>query len=249
MDNGFAIGVYYQYTSGTNDFNLNFFNNGFTTSNGNPEQIVLTASTADQLSFQIGIFIYNSSYVYLDDEVWQINGNPNIIYHKIYKVDGIYDTLNVIKLAIFTSSGHNYVGYYLDGTQYDTYQIQFLTFDNEMSPSAVIESADTIANDWTGNYIQGFLRTGLTNLHTWFYGGIWGALNAGFSATQTSAVYVGQNVEAPTNVGTSGYNMGYGTGACMNCLGNVNSVFFITDPTIANEASIFAANSGLVRIG
>jgi len=99
MDNGFAIGVGYAYSgSGDSDFNFYFYNNGFSSSNGNPEQIVLTATTS-QVSYQTSIYIYSNSHVVLDNEAWNIASSPYILFHLQYSVSGIVPWDNKIHSA------------------------------------------------------------------------------------------------------------------------------------------------------
>jgi hypothetical protein len=246
MDNGFAIGAGYKYSgSGDSDFNFYFINNGFSSSNGNPEQIVLTATTGQES------YIYSSSKVVLDDEAWFINTTtPYLLFHTQYGVSGIINSWHIIELKIFSSNGIFYTGYYLDGTCYDSWTTSGAsTFDAEMVPSVVIESADTVSSDWNSKTVDGFLRTGSTNLNTQFYGGTWGADNAGFIAlSQTSSIYVGQNVQSPNNVGTSGYILGYGIYANQLALGDTAPYFIITDPIISSEHSTFSANAWGVQV-
>lgn len=46
VDNGFTIGAYYVYSSGSSSFSAYFYNNGFSSSASYPEQMVLTATSA-----------------------------------------------------------------------------------------------------------------------------------------------------------------------------------------------------------
>jgi hypothetical protein len=248
VDNGFARGISYRYSgSGYSDFNFYFTNNGFTSSNGRPMQIVLTASQQD-LGFQVSIWIYNSTYVLLDNEVWDISTvPPTNLWQDQHQVSGIINSYHTIKLQIY-SSGNWYVGFYLDATRYDSYQVPASTFDKKMTPSLVIESLDNVTNDWNGKYITGIFRTGSTSLHTQYYGGRWGYDIAGCVAYQDSTVYVGETVGAPANVGTTGSNLGLSYTGYLNRIGHTAGFDTLDDFDVWYEYYTWAANPTAIKV-
>jgi len=252
VDNGFAIGASYLYTGGLSDFNFNFYNNGFSTSNNYPEQIVLTATStysSYKVAYQIAIYIFSNTNTVLDDEAWNIGVNPpTILFHTSYQVSGLANSWHTTELKIYSSSGVYYVGYYLDGTQKDSYA-SGSTFDTQMVPSVVIESADTSSSDWNGHYVYGYLRNVNTQLSTLFYGGTWGYNHAGCIAQQTTTFYVGEDVQALDIIGTTGWRLdGYG-GTNQLAIGNVAGYFAITHSISLNSHNNFNSNPCTVRIG
>ncbi|MEM2981354.1 MAG: hypothetical protein QW385_08355 [Thermoproteota archaeon] len=250
IDNGFAIGASYLYTGGLSDFNFYFYNNGFSTSNGYPEQIVLTASStysSYKVAYQISIFIYSSTNTVLDIEVWNISP-PSLISHNTSQISGLVNSWHTIELKIYSSGGVYYVGYYLDGIKYGSYT-SGSTFDTQMVPSIVIESVDTSSSDWNGRYVYGYLRNGNTQLSTYFYGGWWGYLHAGCIAQQSSTVYVGEDVQAPDIVGATGWRLNGYHGANQLAIGNMGSYFALTDSIALNSYNNFHSDPCTVPIG
>ncbi|GEM_PF-3260558 len=247
IDNGFANGVYYRYSgSGTTDFNFYFYNNGFSSSNGNPEQIVLTATTSQGtggIAYQISIFIYSSTNVQLDDEAWDLSTGTCCLFHTDTAVSGIPNSWHTIELKDFLSGGQYYIGYYLDGTRHNSWVAQS-SFDSHMVPSIVLESADYSTSDWNSHTAQGYLETGSTGLNTYFYGGAWGASNAACSVSsyQSSGYYVGQGIQDPNNVGTTGHILtGYGTNNEL-ALGDTYTSLAINDQIEKDANSGFGYN-------
>lgn len=248
IDDGFARGISYRYGgSGYSDFNFYFINNGFTTSNGHPMQIVLTASQ-ELWAFQVGIHIYNSANVLLDNELWNISGSPTLQWQHQYQVSGIIDSYHTIKLSIYSSSGNWYVGWYLDATRYDSHQVSVSTFNNKLTPSLVVESADTVTGDWTGRFITGTFKRGSTSVNTQFYGGLWGRNHAGCVAYQTSEIYVGEDIQAPDNVGTTGSNLGLSLTGYLNRIGHTTGFNTLSDAIILSEYSDWAANPTTIKV-
>ncbi len=239
-DNGFAIGAYTGQGS-LSDLKYYFYNTGFSSSGSYPEQIVLSASL-DGVMYQTAIYILNSQVI-MDNEWWDISGDPCQITKQTHTLtSAILNSWHTLELRFFTDGGTTYVGDYLDGVRYDSWVGYTGTFDSDVAPSIVIESLDTTYNDWTSARVYGNFQTWSTNLPSQFYGGCWGAINAGTTiGWQTSDVYVGENTQAPDNVAVTGYYLGWDTQGIV-AIGGISEVPVLTHSLASTEWSTYSGN-------
>jgi hypothetical protein len=126
-------------------------------------------------------------------------------------VSGLANGWHTLNLHIVYSNYVYYVQYYLDGRWYNSWATGGSHFDNELAPSAVIESIQTSFNDWIGYGVYGYLEgPSQTTLPTYFYGGLWGASYFECTVTQTTSLYPGSSyfgvlpVLPPTMLAVSG---------------------------------------------
>jgi hypothetical protein len=212
--------------------------------------IVLTASCGG-LAFQVAIRIYSMTYASVVDNLWNIAVNPPVPVwpdHE-YPVSGIVGSYHTIRLQIYSDSGTWRVGWWVDSFRYYTYVVPASTFDRGMTPSVVIESFDDVTNDWTGRHITGILRTGTTSLHTEFYGGWWGHAHAGCTSSQTTNFYVGDDMMAPINVGTTGSYLGLAYTGYLNCIGDTTTCNTLSDAIIQDLHDTWASNPSRISVG
>lgn len=100
--------------------------------------------------------------------------------------------------------------------------------------------------------MYGYFENGASYVSTYFYGGLWGANNAGCLVTQTTSVYVGGNpvLEAPNNVGITGNILQPGFGGTHEWLigGNNFGNFFVSDYLLQDEWNGFMYNTCNLQI-
>lgn len=218
------MGVYNQNTGSYYSASMNFANDNpqygdYQFGSRDGSYMVLDASIHNfeleaDLVFYINWYGAQTSCFYY--EVWSISPLQLLSHNDLNCNSAYANSWHTIVLTQgVNSNGYATAYWFIDGTQYFAYQIGNTAgvgymYDNEVPPTATMESYDDNSGDFGSSDIRGHLTVNYltySTYSTYFYPASWGAAQGCRVPYQygSQGVYVGSNYEAPNNIGVTGH--------------------------------------------